>query len=87
MNCEPLQSGERFVGKQYSDGRFLFQVFQLTAMTDEFFTDAADFSISGIFFQVVAEDSFPIGFNRIVNRMPVPLHKLIGTGSEVAESL
>ena len=87
MNLKPLQAGERFIGKQQGSRRFLFQVFQVSAVTGKFFTDAACFPVGGIFFQIVAEDALPVGFDGVMNRMPVPVHDGIGAGSEMTESL
>jgi len=58
----------------------LFFFFRFTSWAGllEFMSHPAHFPIGAIRFEIVGEDSFPVGFLAIVERMPVPVGHQVG---------
>ena len=77
-----VADGVRGVGaEENSDLVFFFEIDQLRSDFFQFGSNAGDFVVGAIWFEVVREDAFPVGLLTVVQRMPVPIFDHVGAGS------
>ena len=66
---------------------FLFQIHEVCADALPLRADFAGFPVGGIFGKIVGKHAFPVAFDRIVDRVPVPVHHAVGAICKVAVRL
>ena len=73
--------------QQDGDAVFLFQIHEVCADALPLRADFAGFPVGGIFGKIVGKHAFPVAFDRIVDRVPVPVHHAVGAICKVAVRL
>ncbi len=84
---EVIEGVHRLIAYEQRDVIFGLQLRQLRRQASEIGTDSGGFLPGWVAREVVAEQPFPVGFESVMNRVPVPVGDHGGAGSDMAECL